>query len=139
MDLAIGELSKRSGVKIPTIRYYEQIGILPEPPRSKGNRRLYDETHVQRLGFVRHSRELGFDLDAIRELIELAGHPSRPCEKADEIARAHLARIEDKIDRLSALRTEVERMTRCSNEMVENCRVIEVLADHGKCVHETHR
>lgn len=138
MNIAIGELARRTGVKIPTIRYYEQIGILAEPPRSQGNRRLYDEEHLQRLGFVRHARQLGFDLDAIRQLIDLAGHPSRPCEKADEIARTHLADIDDKIARLAALRTEVERMTRCANEKVENCRVIEVLADHDRCLSNTH-
>ncbi|WP_370196863.1 MerR family DNA-binding transcriptional regulator, partial [Aurantimonas sp.] len=58
MNLAIGDLSRRTGVKIPTIRYYEEIGLLPAPPRSAGNRRLYGEAHLRRLGFVRHAREL---------------------------------------------------------------------------------
>ena len=138
MNLAIGDLSRRTGVKIPTIRYYEEIGLLPAPPRSAGNRRLYDEAHLRRLGFVRHARELGFDIEAIRELLDLAGHPTRPCAKADEIATAHLADIDRKIARLTALRAEVARMTRCRNETVEQCRVIEVLADHDQCLADSH-
>ena len=128
MNLPIGELSARTGVKVPTIRYYEQIGVLPEPPRSEGNRRLYNEVHVRRLGFVRHARDLGFGIGDIRDLLDLAGHPSLPCAKADEIAKSHLAAVDDKIARLVALRGELERMTTCEKEHVGECRVIEALA-----------
>ena len=136
--VAIGGASRASGIKIPTIRYYEQIGLLPSPPRTEGNRRLYDEDDLSRLRFIRHARELGFEVDAIRQLLDLAGHPSRPCRDADEIARTHLAEIDRKIARLSALREEVERMTRCRNETVADCRVIEVLGDHCECIHDQH-
>ncbi len=77
-DVPIGEAARRSGVKVPTIRYYEEVGLLPEPPRSEGNRRLYGETHLQRLAFIRHARELGFEVDAIRTLLDLQDSPASP-------------------------------------------------------------
>ena len=85
-----------------------------------------------------YARELGFEIDPIRELLALAGEPNRRCESADRIATAHLADIDHKIARLTALRTEVARMADCSNHSVSDCRVIEVLGDHGECLHETH-
>ncbi|KQT56199.1 MULTISPECIES: MerR family transcriptional regulator [unclassified Aureimonas] len=134
----IGAASKASGIKVPTIRYYEEIGLLPTPPRTEGNRRLYDAADMRRLRFIRHARELGFEIAPIRELLAMAGEPDRPCEGADGIARAHLADIDHKIARLTALRTEVARMADCTNHSVADCRVIEVLGDHGECLHETH-
>ncbi|KQQ86213.1 helix-turn-helix domain-containing protein [Aureimonas sp. Leaf324] len=134
----IGEASRASGIKVPTIRYYEQIGLLAAPPRTEGNRRLYDAGDLRRLRFIRHARELGFEIGPIRELLALAGEPDHPCESADRIAAAHLADIDHKIARLTALRAEVARMTDCCNHSVAECRVIEVLGDHGACLHETH-
>jgi len=132
----IGTLAKRSGVKVPTIRFYEEIGILPCPSRSESNRRLYGEDAVRRLRFVRHARELGFDIDAIRELLAMSAEPQQPCERADAIARRHLAEVERRIERLNALRGELERMIgECSGGRVCECRVIEVIADHGECTH----
>ena len=136
--VTIGQASKASGIKAPTIRYYEQIQLLPSPPRSEGNRRLYDADDLRRLRFIRHARELGFEIEPIRELLALAGDPSRPCLSADSIARAHLADIDHKIARLTALRTEVARMTECAQDSAANCRVIEVLGDHSGCLHDRH-
>ena len=138
-DLVIGEVSKLCGVKVATIRYYESIGLLPLPPRTQGNRRTYGTSDVQRLAFIRHARELGFDTDAIRQLLALAGLPEQPCDGADVIARAHLAAIEDKIVRLVALRTELKAMVEPGpHGRFAECRVIEVLADHGKCLSQQH-
>lgn len=137
--LAIGALAKRTGVKIPTIRYYESIGLLPEAPRTGSNRRTYDEASVGRLRFIRHARELGFEVEAIRQLLTLADDPSRPCREADLLARAHLAEIESRITRLEALRDEVRRMVEgCDQGEVRRCHVIEVLADHAHCLHDRH-
>ena len=63
-------------MKAPTIRYYEQIGLLPAPPRSEGNRRQYDTDDLRRLAFIRHTRELGFEIDAIRALLPLQDDPT---------------------------------------------------------------
>ncbi|NDW07646.1 MerR family transcriptional regulator [Jiella sp. 40Bstr34] len=111
----MGEASRASGIKIPTIRYYEQIRLLPSPPRTEGNRRLYDSADLRRRRLIRHARELGFEIQSIRELLALAGEPDHPCTSAGLIAAARLANIDHKIARLTALRVEVARMTDCSN------------------------
>ena len=104
-----------------------------------GNRRTYGEADVRRLRFIRHARELGFEIEDIRALLDLAGHPDRPCGEADAIARKHLADIDDRIARLTGLRQEVQAMVeQCSGGHVRECRIIEVLADHGECLHERH-
>ena len=84
--MKIGELSKATGTNIETIRYYERIGLLPEPARTAGNYRSYGEAHRTRLAFVRHSRELGFAIEEVRSLLDLADHPERKCSEADRIA-----------------------------------------------------
>ena len=138
-ELSIGALAKRTGVKVPTIRYYEEIGLLGRPQRSASNRRLYGEAEQHRLAFLRHARDLGFEIEAIRELLDLADQPDRPCAEADAIARNHLAEVERKIEQLTALRGELKRMVEeCHHGRICDCRVIEVLADHTECVSERH-
>ncbi|MEL6064617.1 MULTISPECIES: MerR family transcriptional regulator [unclassified Methylobacterium] len=132
-SFAIGVLSERTGVKVPTIRFYESIGLLPAPERTQTNRRTYDEETVKRLRFIRHARELGFEVEAIRALLDLAAHPERPCADADVVARQQLADIDDRIERLTGLRAEIQAMLdRCTGGQVRECRIIEVLADHGE-------
>ena len=136
---SIGELAKRTGSKVQTIRYYEQTGLMPQPGRTAGNHRFYGQTHVDRLAFIRHSRELGFPLDAIRELLDLSDDPNRQCDQADRIARAHLHEVKTRIASLAALQSELERMVRqCRHGRIADCRVIEVLADHAKCATDDH-
>lgn len=133
--LAIGKLSAATGVKVPTIRYYEQIGMLPEASRSGGNQRLYSDDDVRRLGFIRHARDLGFPLGAIRELIGLSDMPDRPCAEVDQIAARQLASVNARISRLVALQGELERMLQqCACGTIADCRVIEVLGNHEHCV-----
>lgn len=135
----IGQAAKHSGVKAPTIRYYEQIGLLPAPPRNDGNRRQYGKADLRRLAFIRHARELGFEIEAIRTLLTLQDNPSQPCATADGIAKARLAEVEQRIRSLTALKAELKLMVDgCSQGHVATCRVIEVLADHGQCADERH-
>ena len=137
--LSIGKLSRATGVKVPTIRYYEQIGLLPEADRSTGNQRLYDKTTLERLSFIRHARELGFPLEAIRELLSMADQPDISCAAADDIARRQLGAVRERITRLQALQTELERMVvQCAHGTVSDCRVIEVLGNHDLCLHHDH-
>lgn len=137
--MAIGDLSRKTGVKVPTIRYYEGIGLLPAPPRSEGNRRLYGAKAVDRLRFIRHARELGFEVEAIRELLDLAEQPQRSCAKVDALAREHLRAITSRIERLTALKIEVEHMIKaCARGRIAQCRILDVLAHHEHCVHDTH-
>lgn len=131
-DVTIGHLARATGCKIPTIRYYEQIGLLPAPRRSAGNQRLYRPEHIARLAFIRHSRDLGFSQAAIGELLELAGHPEQPCEAVTRVAQAHLEDAKRRIRRLMALKAELERMiVQCRGDRVADCRIIETLADQS--------
>lgn len=133
--LTIGNLAKRTGTKVQTIRYYEQIGLMPEPGRTGGGQRRYDEADLDRLSFIRHARQLGFTLEAIRELLDLSDHPDRPCHEADVIARRQLKQVEQRLARLEALRTELKRMVHeCSGGRTADCRVLEVLRDHSECL-----
>lgn len=132
--LTIGKLGEAAGVKVPTIRYYEQIGLLPEPDRSAGNQRLYGQSALDRLAFIRHARELGFPLDAIRDLLSPSDRPDQSRAAADVIARAQLAEVESRLARLTALKGELERMVvQCAGGRIADCRVIEVLGDHSLC------
>lgn len=120
MGIGIGELSRKTGVKIPTIRYYEQIGLLPEGARTMGNQRRYESAAVQRLLFIRRARELGFTIDAIRDLLCLAdasySHPS----DALRIARKQLAAVEEKIVRLEALEKVIGLAPAATKRAVED-------------------
>ena len=139
-DLTIGRLAQETGCKVPTIRYYEQVGLLPAPRRSAGNQRLYGPEHLARLAFVRHGRDLGFSQEAIRELLRLTDDPDQRCDDVDAIARRHLEEVNRRIAQLSALRVELERMVdACHGGRVADCRIVETLADHGKCLTTDHR
>jgi DNA-binding transcriptional MerR regulator len=136
---AIGELSRQAAVKVPTIRFYEERGLLPRAARTEGNRRTYNPADVRRLRFIRHARELGFEIEDIRALLDLAEQPDRPCGEVDAIARRHLTDIDDRLARLNGLRAEIHTMLeQCAQGHVRECRIIEVLADHRECLHEHH-
>jgi DNA-binding transcriptional MerR regulator len=135
--IAIGEVARSTGIKIPTIRYYEQIGLLPAPARTQSQRRLYDKRDIDRLSFIRHARELGFDVAAIRTLLDLQDNPKQSCALADQTAKARLAEVDRRIASLTALRAELKRMVDgCAHGHVAECRVIETLSDrshtHGR-------
>lgn len=128
--ITIGALSKRTDVNIETIRYYERIELIPPPPRTDSGRRLYGAEDVRRLTFIRHARDLGFNIAAIKTMLALQEMPQASCEKVSRIASNQLAAVESRIRRLLGLRTELTRMIReCDNGKVANCRVIEVLAE----------
>jgi DNA-binding transcriptional MerR regulator len=134
VTLSIGDLARTTDTKVETIRYYEKIGLIDQPARTGGNHRAYTQPQQDRLTFIRHARELGFSISDIRALLELAGHPDAPCADADSIARRHLAGVRSRIARLQALERELSRMLdECCASRVADCRVIEVLADHGQC------
>jgi DNA-binding transcriptional MerR regulator len=136
---AIGAAAKLTGIKVPTIRYYESIGLLAEPTRTQARRRVYDGAAISRLKFIRHARELGFEIEQIRRLLELAGEPQRSCGEVDRIAKAHLADIDSRIARLTALREEMEHMiSECAQGQVCECRILEVLSNHNYCRHDMH-
>ena len=126
----IGRLSQLSGVNLETVRYYERIGLLPVPLRASNGYRRYNDAAARRLRFIRRGRELGFGIDAIRTLLQLADHPQQPCHEADQLTRSHLQDVEAKIADLQAMRDELIRLAGCQSDSAEHCRLIEAL-DQG--------
>lgn len=126
----IGDLAQQTGVKIPTIRYYENMGLLPEAERSRGNQRRYGARERDRLAFIKHSRDLGFPIEAIRDLLTLNGLPDRPCDTAHGIAIDQLRSVREKIAQLKVLETELTRITTELHEgnRIKHCSVIKSLA-----------
>ena len=133
--LSIGTLAKRTGTKVQTVRYYEQIGLMPEPGRTDGGQRRYGAAELDRLAFIRHSRDLGFPLDAIRELLDLSDSPEKSCAQIDAVAQRQLKAVEARIARLQSLKAELQRMiSECHSDRVADCRILEVLRDHEECL-----
>jgi DNA-binding transcriptional MerR regulator len=127
-DYAIGELSAASGVKVPTIRYYEEIGLLSPPPRTQGNQRRYDEPALERLRFIAHARAMGFPMDSVKAMLRLARHPDEPCEDLDALVADRLMEVEERISRLTGLRAELIAMLDSHHHgRVGECRIVEVL------------
>jgi DNA-binding transcriptional MerR regulator len=131
---SIGDLARATGTKVPTIRYYENSGLLRKPPRTSGNHRLYTDDDLRRLEFIRHCRDLGLALGDIAGLLALRARPEQSCAKADALVKKHLADVQSRIARLEALRGELQRIVSadCPGR-VADCEVIDALADHGKC------
>ncbi|KKX23790.1 MULTISPECIES: helix-turn-helix domain-containing protein [Hyphomicrobiales] len=131
--MQIGDLSRRTGVNIETIRYYERIGVLPKPARQSNGRRTYSPADAVRLGFIRHARDLGFDLTSVRVLLALQEQPEVSCDDASLIAQDQLEAVESRIARLLKLRDELRRMiSECGRGRVAECRVIEALTTPAK-------
>src|SRR5690606_5466354 len=92
--LTIGEMAHMADTKVETVRYYERIGLLAAPARTAGNYRAYGQDHLARLSFIRRARGLGFSLDQIRALLDLADQSDRPCDAVDAIAKVHRAEVD---------------------------------------------
>ncbi|WIY26915.1 MerR family transcriptional regulator [Parasedimentitalea psychrophila] len=131
---SIGAMSKATGVKVPTIRYYEDIGLLRAPGRNAGNQRRYDQHGKETLGFIKHARDLGFGLDDIRALMRLNGDLGTDCAEADRIAASQLVNVQARIAKLQQLATELERISHlCDGGNGGQCRVLTALGDHSQC------
>lgn len=138
--MTIGKLSDKAGVKVTTIRYYESIQLMPEPERSESGQRLYNDASVERLTFIKHTRDLGFPVEAIRDLIELQALPSKDCSSIDAIARRQLANVRHRLSQLEALEAELKRMiTLCAGGSVQSCQVLACLSNHEHCLENEHK
>lgn len=131
--LTIGDVARAAETKAETIRYYERIGLLPEPERTSSRYRQYGPADVQRLRFVRRARDLGFTLEQVRALVAMADEPGADCAAVDRTARLHLAEVEEKIAQLGALRSELRRIiARCGGGTTGDCRILEALGEGGR-------
>ena len=127
--IQIGELSRRTGCNIETIRYYERIALLPAPARSAGRYRVYRNGEVRRLTFIRRARELGFALDAVRALLALSDDEGAPCAEVRQVAANHLAEVRAKISDLQAMeRALADAVDRCAAGELPGCPIIDALS-----------
>ena len=128
IQLSRGSLSKETGVNIETIRYYEKIGLMPDPDRTPGGHRIYDQSHLKRLSFVRRSRELGFTLHEIRELLELVDGGDYTCAEVRDRTIVHLEDVAQKICDLEKMQSTLNSMAaKCDGGLVPECPIVDAL------------
>ncbi|MEK8034800.1 helix-turn-helix domain-containing protein [Ideonella sp. DXS29W] len=131
--LSIGLVARRTGATVPTVRYYEDIGLLPPAARTEAGQRSYDEATIRRLVFIRRCRDFGFSIEQVRELVGLVDEPDRPCAEVRDIAAAHLAQVRQKLEELKALEASLSTFvcscdTACSGGPAVDCTILEDLA-----------
>jgi MerR family mercuric resistance operon transcriptional regulator len=130
--IAIGELSRQTGVNIETIRYFERVGMLVTPPRTGGGRRIYDSGHVRVLSFIRRARELGFSPAEVRAILALGGPGAANCGEVREIAAHHLEQVRAKLVDLAHLETLLaSTVERCAGDAAPDCAVMNMLEKAG--------
>jgi len=123
------DLARATGCNLETIRYYEKVGVMPDPPRTIKGYRVYDATHVSRLGFVMRARDLGFTLEEVRSLLDLVDGGVQTCAGVQVVATKHLENIRAKIGDLQRIEHALsETVTKCSGEDVPNCAVVDALS-----------
>ena len=122
-------LARRTGCNLETIRYYEKIGMMPEPPRTEAGYRIYDDLHVKRLRFILRARALGFSLDEVRGLLTLVDCRTQTCAEVKERTERHLADVRAKIAELKRIeRVLADTAGKCSGDEVPDCPVLEALS-----------
>lgn len=131
--ISIGVLAQQTGCTVPTIRYYEEIGLLPTGPRTETGRRLYGAPAVKRLTFIRRCRDFGFSIEQVRELVSLVDEPERPCVEVRDIASGHLAEVRKRLAELQALEASlaayvVSCNSACAGGSSIDCTILEDLA-----------
>jgi Cd(II)/Pb(II)-responsive transcriptional regulator len=129
-SLKIGDLAKRTGCQVETIRFYEQEGLLPTPVRSHSNYRLYGEAHVERLQFIRHCRSLDMTLDEIRSLLRFRDAPEDNCGEVNLLLDEHIGHVARRIAELQSLQTQLQTLrSQChSLQASKNCGILQSLA-----------
>lgn len=128
MAMMIGELSNRTGCIVETIRFYERIGIMPDPPRSPGGQRIYNDEHEKRLTFIRRGNELGFSLKEVREMLGMVDGGDYSCDDIQAIAVAHIEEVKHKIADLRKIKKVLENMAKqCETGIVPECPIVEAM------------
>ena len=128
----IGEAAKASGVSAKMIRHYESVGLFPETPRTESGYRQYADQEIGTLRFIRHSRDLGFSIEQIRELLGLWQNRRRPSRQVKALAQAHLRELDAKLSELQAMKGALEHLVACcAGDERPDCPIIQGLADSG--------
>jgi DNA-binding transcriptional MerR regulator len=134
--LSIGELARRSGATPPTIRYYEQIGLLPRPDRGDGGHRMFGDADLKRLTFIRRCRDFGFPIDQVRDLVTVMEDPGRSCTDMRDLAQTQLASVRSRLEELRALEVSLSELVvgctaRCAGGPGPDCVIIDDLSASG--------
>ncbi|EAR51553.1 Transcriptional regulator [Oceanicola granulosus HTCC2516] len=135
-DLKRSDLARLTGCNLETIRYYENVGLMPDPPRTASGHRRYGSPHVERLNFVMRARDLGFTMEEIRGLLSLVDRGSHTCAEVERVGRHHLDVVRDKIRDLQAIETVLAgTIARCTGSDTPDCPLLDVLSE-GQAVPE---
>jgi len=131
MNLKIGDLSRKSGCSVQTIRYYEKERLLPAPNRTVGNFRLYDEETLKQLLFIKRCRNIDLTIDEIRHLIELRNFPQSDCDEINQLIEKHLIQVNQRLTDLHELKSHLMSLkSKCSKDnKVENCGIMNTLVN----------
>ena len=130
MDFTIGKLAEKANCKVETVHYYEKTGLMPEPPRTQGGHRIYDLSHAKRLNYIRRSRELGFTIEQIKDLLKFIDEPNHFCGEVKAMAMLQARDVQQKINDLERLKTALNDMVgQCKGDSfsIENCPIIDAL------------
>lgn len=128
-NYTVGALAKASNTKAVTIRYYEKQGLIPAPPRTESGYRIFSDSDLDRLLFIRRSRHLGFSLDDIRDLLALTEQDDAPCDEVDQKVARQLSQVRERIRQLRALESELQRLSaRCAGGSIEDCQIVDALS-----------
>lgn len=134
----IGALAKATGVATPTVRYYEEIGLLPKADRTSGGQRNYSRDDVSRLTFIRQCRDFGFGIEQVRVLLELSISPDRDCTETRDIAKTHLAEVQERLAQLNALESRLKNFVErcdaaCAGGPGQECVIFKEMAQPNSC------
>lgn len=129
--MKIGQLAKRADCAVETIRYWEKEGLLPPPYRSSSNYRIYNESHLRRLLFIRNCRSLDMSLAEVRRLLDLGDQPTESCNEINDLVDEHIEHVVKRIRALQSLETELRTLRhRCNNDSdIEHCEILKGLAE----------
>jgi MerR family mercuric resistance operon transcriptional regulator len=129
-DLKRSDLAKLTGCNLETIRYYEGVGLMPDPPRSPAGHRRYATAHVERLSFIMRARDLGFTMEEIRGLLSMLDCGSHTCGEVEKRGRDHLNVVRAKIKDLQNIEAILaETIAKCSGSDARECPLLTVLSD----------
>ncbi|MDS4060243.1 MAG: Cd(II)/Pb(II)-responsive transcriptional regulator [Candidatus Contendobacter sp.] len=131
MNIKIGELARRAECHVETIRYYEKEGLLSPPKRSGGNYRLYDDSHVERLQFIRHCRSLDMTLAEVQTLLGYRDTPAQDCGEVNALLDKHIQQVEIRVEALLQLKRHLLALReKCSgSRAIESCGILQGLSD----------
>ncbi|QFU22157.1 helix-turn-helix domain-containing protein [Shewanella eurypsychrophilus] len=129
-EYSVGQLAKEANCKVETVHYYEKIGLMPKPPRTSGGHRVYALPHVKRLNFIRRSRDLGFKIEQVKDLLKFIDEPNHYCGEVRALAMQQAKLVQEKINDLQRLQSALDEMInqcKTSHDSINDCPIVDAL------------